>query len=180
MLHFFKMRFYLYILILIFFVASCGPKARPLSENKQEDSQKSLMEWNKEVVENEVRSIEQYLKLRGQEFFRTETGLYIFGEEPGDGSRVAAGDEVSILYSIELLDGTLCFRTDSLLPETIIIGRNRKPAGLNEGIKRLNEGGSTNLIIPHYLLHGIAGDRKNIPPITPALFKVRLVKVEKR
>lgn len=161
-------------------MASCGPKARPLRENKQMHSQKSLLEWNKEVLDNEVRSIEQYLKLKGMEYLRTETGLYIFGENPGAGSAVTSGDKVSISYSIELLDGSFCFRTDSLLPETFVIGHNRKPAGLNEGIKRLNEGGSTNLIVPHYLLHGIAGDRKNIPPITPALFKVRLVKVEKR
>lgn len=168
-----------WFLILIAFIG-CQSKPKHSTSLKGPDQQVSLMEWNKEVLKNEVQSIESFLTHNKYKIQKTETGLYWFNLVIGSGNIATNGDKVWVRYSVELMDGTFCFQTDSLMPDVFILGRNRKPAGLNEGVSMMQEDEKRSFIIPHYLLYGIAGDRKMIPPITPAIFHVHLLKVEKR
>ena len=50
-------------------------------------------------------------------------------------------------------------------------------SGVQEGIKKMKEGEKAVFIIPSHLAHGITGDNNKIPPITPLVVDVELLKL---
>ena len=108
---------------------------------------------------------------------RTNTGLYYQDVTVGTGATAAQGNEVDVLYSGWLPNGTLFDTTDDNgVPITFTLGTGEVIRGWDEGLAGMRVGGVRKLVIPPSLGYG------NVPnPPIPAnsvlVFRVALVGV---
>jgi FKBP-type peptidyl-prolyl cis-trans isomerase len=80
---------------------------------------------------------------------------------------------------ISLLDGKVCYETDSLELDQFLIDRSQVESGIQEGIKLMKEGERAVFILPSNLAHGLLGDFETIPPMSPIVVNLELIKVIK-
>jgi peptidyl-prolyl cis-trans isomerase A (cyclophilin A) len=90
------------------------------------------------------------------------------------------GDVVSIAYNCFVFDD-IANIYDSHLTDTISfkIGYSKQMRGLNYGIKLLQIGDKSKIIIPSYLGFGMSGYGKSVPPYSTLLLNIKLLNIEK-
>jgi FKBP-type peptidyl-prolyl cis-trans isomerase FkpA len=143
---------------------------------KLEWTQEQSVKLNSEWAKDERYHIDKFLE-RKPDWKMTETGtglLYMIYEE-SEGELAVAGKQAKVKYTISLLDGTLCYSSDSTGTETFLIDRSEVESGLQEGIKLMRVGSKAKLIIPSHLAHGLIGDQDKIPPLETVVFDIQLI-----
>ncbi|GEM_PF-209625 len=111
----------------------------------------------------------------------TEVGESLEVEDLSDGAgnAVKSGDTVTVHYLGTLTDGTVFDASwQRGTPFTTIIGIGRVIAGWDQGIVGMREGGRRLLKIPSDLAYGERGSGAAIPPNTPLLFVVDLIRIQ--
>lgn len=107
----------------------------------------------------------------------TASGLYFISKKAGKGVQATAGKKVSVHYVGKLLDGT---EFDNSVkrgePIEFVLGQGQVIPGWDEGIAMMKEGEKAVLLIPSNLAYGERGNQV-IPPCSPLVFDVELVKV---
>jgi len=139
---------------------------------------KKLQNVNRFLVEKDKERIESFIERRGWSMKTTRSGLWYQISTDKEGKKIQSGDKVRINYEIRLLDGTLCYTSDSTGAKEFIVGRDESMMGLQEGIKLLNEGDRARLIIPPHLGYGLIGDEKRIPARAVLVYTLEVLKVE--
>ena len=108
----------------------------------------------------------------------TASGLYFIPKKAGKGAKAVAGQKVAVHYTGKLLDGT---KFDSSVdrgePIEFMLGQGQVIPGWDEGIAMMREGDKAVLLIPSKLAYGERGSNPVIPPFSPLVFDVELVKV---
>jgi len=132
-------------------------------KNKDRESRKSEFEvWDKLVEGSES----------------TESGLRYRVESEGSGPASKQGDKVSVHYTGTFMDGKVF---DSSIPRKepleFQVGIGQVIPGWDEGIGLLKEGSKAIFYVPSELAYGKTGAGGVIPPDTPLIFKVELLKV---
>ena len=97
----------------------------------------------------------------------------------GTGDLVESGDTVTVHYLGTLTDGTVfdaSWRRG--MPFTTTIGVGMVIPGWDQGIVGMREGGRRLLKIPSELAYGERGSGAAIPPNTPLLFVVDLIRIQ--
>ena len=107
----------------------------------------------------------------------TASGLYFISKKAGKGTQAMAGQKVAVHYTGKFLDGS---KFDSSIdrgePLEFVLGQGRVIPGWDEGIAMMKEGEKAVLLIPSKLAYGESGNQV-IPPFSPLVFDVELVKV---
>lgn len=142
----------------------------------REDLKDTLVEENKRSKRMEREDIRNYIDRRKWEMDSTETGLRYLIYESGKGAKARRGMVARVRYDIRLLDGTVCFTTDSTGPRRIRIGRSDVTRGLQEGLTHMREGARAKLIVPSHLGFGLMGEPdKGIPMRSTLVYDVELL-----
>jgi len=131
-------------------------------ENKQTPGNK-LDDVNKFLVQKDNERIQSFVERRGWQMKKTGSGLWYQIISDKTGTKINEGDKVKIDYEIRLLDGTLCYTSDSTGFKEFVVGRQETMVGLQEGIKLLTNGDKARFIIPPHLGYGLIGDENRIP-----------------
>jgi FKBP-type peptidyl-prolyl cis-trans isomerase FkpA len=109
---------------------------------------------------------------------KQESGLMYQDIKEGKGAEAEAGKTIFVQYSGFLLDGT---KFDSSYrvgqPLMFQLGTNRVIKGWDQGIVGMKEGGKRKLLIPPNLAYGSTGSPPSIPPNSPLIFDVELIRV---
>lgn len=147
-------------------------KGKPL---KNQDE--TLVRINKYLVGKDADVIRAYLKRRNWNMNTSGTGLWYEIYQKGDGPAAQTGKNASIRYKVWLLDGTLCYSSDSLGLKKFRIGKGGVEKGLEEGILMLHVGDKARFIMPPHLAEGLVGDQDRIPPRSIILYEVELVQI---
>src|SRR5690606_7962828 len=96
----------------------------------------------------------------------------------GKGPAVKTGDTVQVHYTGTLLSGS---KFDSSLdrdePFEFTVGRGMVIKGWDEGVVGMQVGGKRKLTIPADKAYGKAGRPPKIPPNSPLVFEIELVKI---
>jgi len=168
-----------YILILLIIITSCVTETKKnVTENKDWSVEHSI-DFNKELHQREELAIKIYLEHhKDLKMLETGSGIrYQFAENrPGQGPKAHLGDQVTVNLSIDLLDGTSCYKSDTI-PDQFVLGRSDHESGLQEVIQLMRPGQKTKIIIPSYLAHGLLGDSEIIPPQSILLIDVELISI---
>ena len=177
-------RLILWIAIIV--LTSCE-QGRPLpvgrpeapAEKDMEAFREALISQNRQLVLEEMRSIDAYASRLGLVMDTTSTGLRILVtvRKPG-GKKTGLMRDVTITYTLKLTDGTLCASSDSSGPLTFTLGQSAEPSGLQEGLLKMREGEEAIMIVPSFLAFGITGDGHCIPGSSSIIYKVKIEKVE--
>ena len=138
-------------------------KDYPVVVKKDQRSDNNLDDVNKFLVEKDNERIRSFVERRGWQMRKTGSGLWYQIISDKTGKKINEGDAVKIDYEIRLLDGTLCYTSDSTGLKKFVVGRQETMVGLQEGIKLLSDGDKARFIIPPHLGYGLIGDEKRIP-----------------
>lgn len=151
------------------------PKAEVEAMMKEQEAQYQVMIEQAKAAEDSITT--QYIADNKIKVAPTASGLYYIQKVAGKGAQAENGKKVSVHYTGRLLDGTVF---DSSIergePIEFVLGQGQVIPGWEEGIAKMKEGGKATLLIPSNLAYGERGNQV-IPPCSPLVFDVELVKV---
>lgn len=171
---------YLVIILGILFSFSCVQEEKKKVSYKDVEAYKAkLVGIHKEIVRKQTDSIKRYIDSLGFEMKQTPTGLWYKVFENGNGGAVKNGDFVYLKYTASLMNGGVCYTSDSLGLMQFQVGRGGVPSGVEEAVLLLQKGDKAELIIPSHLAYGVAGDMERIPRLSILCYHIELIEVER-
>lgn len=168
------------ILLIIAGIQSCGDGHKKTTQKtniQSKEFQDKLIEANKMYVKRENDEIDQYVAHRGWQMITTGTGLRYMITQKGTGERAVNEKQAKVNYRISLLDGTVCYSSDSTGAKVFVIGKDNVESGLHEGIQLLHVGDKAIFILPSHLAHGLIGDENKIPPHATVIYDIQLLAI---
>ena len=166
------------LLISILLLASCVKTNRPTKSIQHKDYEQKLIEINKYLVEKDQQIIADFVKEHGWNMHRDSAGMWYEILSQGTGPYPKDGDHVVVEYRVELLDGTVCYDSDSLGLKTFRVNHSNVIRGLNDAVQMLRLGGTGRFIFPPYMAYGLLGDQKCIPPRSIVIYYIKLVEIK--
>ena len=170
----------LFFLMIIVCLTSCGDKkTEPVIVGKNWSDSTSV-KFNQERMKEEELQINLYLNHHSEiKTQSTGTGLRYHIYKTNKGVGVESSDSVEVSLKISLLNGSLCYQTDSLDVDQFLVDKSTVESGIQEGLKYMKEGEKALFILPSNLAHGLLGDFEKIPPMSPIVVNIELIKVIK-
>ena len=154
---------------------SCKPVTIEQHKPEVDKTQEALLRINKFLVRRDENLVKSYLERHGWKMTQTQSGLWYMIYKRGKGEKAELGNTVVLKYKVELLDGTLCYSSDSLGYKHFKIGSNEVEVGLDEAIRLLKKGDAARLILLPHLAFGLLGDNNKIPPRSIIIYDVELM-----
>lgn len=167
----------LLLFLIPFFLVGCRQKTEQPNSLTPE-LMEALIKANQKLIENESGQIDNYLQLKKLKMSETGTGLRYVIIEEGGGKKASPGMIATVRFKLSLLDGTLCYQSDSATGDKFMIDKDQVESGLHEGIKLMNQGGKAKFILPSHLAHGLAGDQNCIKARSPVIYDIELLNLE--
>jgi FKBP-type peptidyl-prolyl cis-trans isomerase FkpA len=165
---------------------ACGSSNNKTSKQPDVNSkafQDKLIDANKMYVKKESDEIDQYVKRKGWDMITTGTGLRYMIVKKGTGELAAADPAFNkfakVKFQVSLLDGTICYSSDSTGTREFMIGQDDVETGLHEGIQYMHVGDKALFILPSHLAYGLMGDQRRIPPKSSVLYDIELLSLRK-
>jgi FKBP-type peptidyl-prolyl cis-trans isomerase len=142
------------------------------------DQQTTMMAFMEKQNKTDEAIIQKYVKDKGLNAQKTNSGIYYVIDKPGTGISPTSGKLVSVQYTGTTLDGK---EFDSSKkqgrPIEFPLGQGAVIRGWDEGIALLKEGSKATFLIPSTLAYG-PQDSPNIPANSVLRFDVELVDVK--
>jgi FKBP-type peptidyl-prolyl cis-trans isomerase len=114
----------------------------------------------------------------GWDMTESQTGLWSQIYEKGNGVTAAKGKFITLSYTLSLLDGSVCYTSDSLGYKQFLIGSGGVESGLEEGVLLLREGDKARFVLPPHLAQGLTGDGNKIPPRAIIVYDVEVINIK--
>lgn len=165
---------------------SCGNNQdKPVQKTNIESKEfkEKLINANQMSVKRESDEIDQYVKHKGWNMITTGTGLRYMIIKKGTGELAnedtAFRKFVTVKFNVSLMDGTICYSSDSTGVREFLVGHDDVETGLHEGIQYLHVGDKALFILPSHLAYGLVGDQRKIPPKASVQFDIELISMRK-
>ena len=142
--------------------------------SKLEDT---LVKANKYLLERDKELIESYIQKHNWKMQKTDAGLWYEIYKKTNKQRIKHGNIIKYNYTVELLDGTLCYSSEKDGFAQIKIGQSGKETGLEKGLILMRVGEKAHLILPPYMAHGLIGDMKKIPSRSTIVYDVEVLEI---
>jgi FKBP-type peptidyl-prolyl cis-trans isomerase FkpA len=162
---------------------ACKDQHKQTTKNvniQSKEFQDKLIEANKMYVRQESDEIDQYIAHKGWNMIKTGTGLRYMIIQKGTGAQAKPEQSAKVNYKISLLDGRVCYTSDSTGPKEFIVAGDNVESGLHEGIQYMHVGDKAILILPSHLAHGLVGDENKIPPKASVIYELELLSLKER
>ncbi|MCA0430595.1 MAG: FKBP-type peptidyl-prolyl cis-trans isomerase [Bacteroidetes bacterium] len=176
------MRFLPFIVCFIsVLVISCNgnpnQKKQPIITDIDEHKIKNqFVEANKQLLKKENDEIDYYVKTHHQNFIKTQSGIrYFVLHTSKQGDSIKVNTKVTLNYTLSLLTGDVCYKSETNNPKQITVGNDDVESGLHRGLQYLKKGDKAVLILPSNLAHGLLGDFKKIPPQMPIIYEIEIL-----
>lgn len=148
-----------------------------LSEVNNGLSKEDLIELNRDKVKKENKRIDDWVKKQAFRYKSSATGLKYRIIENGKGPKARIMSQVSLIYTVKILEGDTCYASRSADTVRLTLGQSDYPSGLQEALLYLPEGSRSELIIPYYLAYGFSGDGDCIPGASTLQYFVQVLNV---
>jgi len=143
-------------------------------------SQDASSDMNAQFTDEEDEEINLFLSTH-KDWIMTETGTglrYMIYHKSESTDSAKAKQTVTVDFEISLLNGEICYSSKEKGPETFIVEKSDVEGGLHEGIKKMCVGDRAKFIIPSHAAYGLIGDTDKIPPLSPVVYDLVLLKIE--
>lgn len=161
---------------------ACTDQQKPVETDRKvvltSEFKQEVVNANKHYVKKESDMIDQYVMSHQLDVQKTETGLRFKISGEGKGEAAKPGQLAKVKYKVKLLDGTLCYSSESDGPKEFTVSADHIESGLHEGIQFMKVGQKGFFILPSHLAHGIAGDKNKIPPMSTLIFEIELLSLK--
>lgn len=167
----------------LFVMISCKEKRPDLiipEDSVPTITQKQSIEMSQFWTKDEGFKIDQFVKRKKWPVTKSQTGIRYWIYQNGEGELAKPGDVAFVEFEIRLLDAdtTLCYTSKETGIQDFLIEMDVVESGLHEAICYMRPGDKAFVILPHYLAHGLLGDMEAIPPLSPVLYDLHLVKLK--
>ena len=167
------------MVIILFLLIGCGRNnQRVIPDEEFKNTQEAMVEVNRRLVKADQERIESFVKRKGWDMHESGSGLWYQIYEKGTGDSARSNMLITMDYKISLLDGTICYSSDSLGPKQFRIGSGGVESGLEEGVLMLHEGDRARFIMPPHLAYGLTGDGDKIPPRSIIIYDVKVLRLD--
>jgi len=173
------MRLRLVYILFSFLCFGCNEPAPPQKKLSELEVQESLIRANQKLSKNELADIEAYILKNSLQMEKTGTGLRFSISGEGKGKYAETGMKATVKYKISLLNGRVCYSSDSTGFEQFEVDNDQVESGLHEGIKRMKVGNKAKFILPSHLAHGLIGKEDKIPAHAPIIYDIELLELNK-
>lgn len=173
------MKLTLTFVLSIYLIASCTERKVQELEQTPNWTQDESINMNATFAEEEDQEIENFLSHRPDwKMTKTGTGLRYFIYEKSENNDTArVDDQVLVDFTIELLDGTICYTSEENGPEGFVVEKADIEAGLHEGVQQMCTGDKAKFILPSHMAHGLIGDEDKIPPLSAVIYDIHLLEI---
>lgn len=168
---------YIVLIVIVLFFSMCNRQKKKSPDENYSIYNENLIKANKYLVKEDIERIEKYIKRRNWDMKKTKTGLWYMIYKKGHGEFAAKGKVVSMNFKVELLDGTICYTSDSVGVKKFKIGYGDVEPGLAEGMLMLREGDKARFIIPPNMAHGLIGDQNRIPARSIIVYELEVLNI---
>jgi FKBP-type peptidyl-prolyl cis-trans isomerase FkpA len=165
-------------IVLILFQFCSGNQENGRTEKDMQETEKALIGANRILVKKDREKILAYVRRNNLTMKETSSGLWYGIQRYGFGVKAKENTLVTLKYRVSLLDGTVCYDSDSLGYKKFRLGQGGVESGLEEGVLLLSVGDKATFIMPPHLAHGLPGDGNKIPARSVIIYDVILVKVD--
>ena len=177
------MKYLILIFIPVWFGCGEDQEVTKPKETVKDWSMGHSVDYNQEVSAREELDIKIYLEHhKGLKMTTSNSTLrhQIIRSKLQNRKSADEGDLVHVKVKISLLNGAVCYESDSI-PDQFVIGKSDVAStGLQEGIQLMYESDKAKFIVPSGLAYGLLGDESlNIPPQAVLIYDVELITVEK-
>ena len=132
------------------------------------------------MVAKENDEMDYFQKSHKFPFIKTTSGVRYFVYKPSLlGDSITNGDVISINYTLSLLDGTVCYSSDTDGVKEFKVGMQDVEDGLHKAVLNFKQGDKALILIPSHLAHGLLGDSKQVPPQSIILYDIEIILVKK-
>jgi len=168
----------LLLVVLSVVMAGCRRQEKKVSGEEYRKTKEAMVGVNRILVKKDREKINAYISRHNWNMQQTASGLWYMIVEDGQGKTISTGETITLSYRVELLDGTLCYTSDSLGPKLFKTGQGGVESGLEEGVLLLKEGSKARFIIPPHLAHGLTGDGNRIPARAVIVYEVEDIQIQ--
>lgn len=162
------------IFILTLLITLVGCRERKGNSQNVRLSDDQLIEINRELVIKEHERIESFIARKEIDAKLDAKGFWYSIITPGSGDYPAYGEKVSLDYECRLLDGTLCYSTETDGKLEIVIGKSDIPTGLDSALRIIPMDSEAIVILPTNLAYGLVGDGNRVPSRSALIYSFKL------
>jgi FKBP-type peptidyl-prolyl cis-trans isomerase FkpA len=166
------------LMVFLLLFTGCRKEVKQISDEEYRRTSEALVGANRLLVKKDTEKIRAFVRRNNWNMQQTPTGLWYMIIREGNGRPARAGDKITLAYRLELLDGTLCYTSDSLGLKHFTIGQGGVESGLEEGVLLLKKCGRARFILPPHLAHGLIGDGDRIPARSVILYEIEIINLE--
>lgn len=142
----------------------------------KEAVKKQFVEANQLLAKKENDDMDAYARNHNMKFINTDMGLRYFVYAPSaKGDSIKDKSEVTMEFTVSLLDGTECYSTKESGPRKFVVGMEDIESGIHKGVKFLKKGDKAIILLPSHLAHGLLGDMSKIPPQMPIVYDIHIL-----
>jgi FKBP-type peptidyl-prolyl cis-trans isomerase len=157
-------------------IVSCAQE--PEHERRVRWTREQSTELSKVLAEQEEVDIQLYVeRLSHLKFENTGSGLRMAFVKDSVGEIAKPGQRAYVSFKMSLLNGSLCYSSDEHRSNDFIVDRSEVESGIQEAIKKMSVGDSCKVITPSHLAHGLTGDLNKIPPLTPLVIDLKMIRL---
>ncbi len=177
------MKHSIFSIFLILCMFSCNnPEPRKPILRKSSSTMQESVAFNKALIASQEKAFEILIKQDSlSNYVNSNLGFkYKFYEKSNANYFPATGDE--IVYSYEIFDLALrpIYSESEIGIQTYIVDKQEIVEGLREGLKLMNVGDNVTFLFPSHKVFGYLGDQKKIGINQPLVYKVKLIKINKK
>lgn len=179
-------KFHFIIPCFLFLVSCSNPKPEEEQQPKRSNAEtheiikKQFIKANQQLMQKEIDDMNYYAKSHKLNFIQTSSGIRYHVYKPSEkGDSVREGMKITMDYKVSLLNGTLCYSSQTDGPKTFVVGhevlregQDKLESGIHRGVQFLKRGDKAILLIPSPLAQGLLGDMKKIPPQMPIVYDI--------
>ncbi len=160
---------------------ACQPTKQneEISSFNKEKVKNQFVKANQQVVVKESDEMDYYQKSHKMPFIKTTSGIrYYVYKASTKGDSIKNNDIIKINYKVSLLNGTECYSSKTDGAKEFVVGMEDIEDGIHKAVLYLKSGDKALILIPSHLAHGLLGDSKKIPPMSPIIYDIEIISVK--
>jgi gliding motility-associated peptidyl-prolyl isomerase len=115
------------------------------------------------------------------EYLASPNGFwYTFNQKNDDMKLPEIGDQVFYTYAVYDINNAVIYSSEEIGEQTYIIDKQEIIEGLRNGLKLMGEGDVATFLFPSHKVYGYLGDANKIEINQPLIFKVQLIKINRK
>jgi len=162
---------------------SCGNNAprKPIVRKTSSFMEESVS-FNKSLIAEEEKLFQQLMKNDSLSTYITSSNGFWYKFEQKSTSKYVPkfGDKLFYTYEIYNINNTIIYTSEEIGEQTYVVDQQEIIEGLRSGLKLMTEKDVVTFLFPSHKVFGYLGDQKKIDINQPLIYKVQLIKIEKK